>query len=407
MKRSDTRTLTTHVGSLVRSERIIDWHIRRSLGEAVDQSDLQDAIREGVTRVVKQQSEVGIDIIDDGEFGKLNWIAYLGERLEGFVTTGHQQTAEQYAMFWPEQNRFGEFYKVHAQHETTLWMPPVPSLGRYKGHQSTEYTNLVCRGPLRYKPAAVQRDIAILTAALSGARYEEAFMPVVAPGSIELATNEYYASAEEYLMALAGELNKEYRLIVDAGFVLQVDDAVVPAMYYYRFLGRPLSEYLEWAELRIAALNRALEGIPTDRVRYHVCFGSQNIPHTTDPSLRDLIVLVLKVNAQGFAIEASNPRHEHEWMIWRDVKLPPGKILIPGVIGHATNIVEHPELIAHRIMNFASLVGRENVIASTDCGFSQGWNSPRVHVQVQWAKLQSLVEGARLATRHLWGRASA
>jgi 5-methyltetrahydropteroyltriglutamate--homocysteine methyltransferase len=186
--------------------------------------------------------------------------------------------------------------------------------------------------------------------------------------------------------------------------VLQVDDAIVPASYYYRFKDRPLAEYLGWAELRIAALNDALKGIPEDRVRYHICFGSQNIPHTTDPSMGDLIGLVLKVKAQGYAIEASNPRHEHEWEIWRDVKLPAGKILIPGVVGHATNIVEHPELVAMRIVNFANLIGRESVIAGTDCGFSQGWNSPRVHEQVQWAKLEALAEGARLATKRLWGR---
>ncbi len=406
MHRSDTRILTTHVGSLVRTERIVECHIRRSLGEAVDAAEFEEAIREGVAEVVQHQIASGIDIIDDGEFGKLNWIAYVGERLEGFVNTSHQQTAEEYAKFWPEQERFGEFYKAHAQHETTLWMPHAPSLSRYKGHQSTEYTNLVCRGPLRYKPAALLRDIANLKAALAGAPpVTEAFLPVVAPGSLELAVNEYYSSAEDYLMALAAELNKEYRLIVDAGFVLQVDDAVVPAMYYYRFRGRPLSEYLGWAELRIAALNRALEGIPAERVRYHVCFGSQNVPHTTDPSLRDLIGIVLQVQAQGFAIEASNPRHEHEWTLWRDVKLPAGTILIPGVIGHATNIVEHPELIAQRIVNFAGLVGRENLIAGTDCGFSQGWNSPRVHPQVQWAKLESLAEGAKIATRRLWGSA--
>jgi 5-methyltetrahydropteroyltriglutamate--homocysteine methyltransferase len=406
MHHGDTRILTTHVGSLVRTERIIELHIKRSLGEAVDASEFNEAIREGVAEVVRRQVAAGIDIIDDGEFGKLNWIAYVGERLDGFVTTPHEQTAEEYAKFWPEQERFGEFYKVHAHHETTLWMPPVPSLSRYRGNQSTEYTNLVCRGPLRYKPAAVQRDIANLKAALGDVRASDAFLPVVAPGSIELAVNEYYPSAEAYLMALADELNKEYRLIVEAGFVLQVDDAIVPAMYYYRFRGRPLSEYLAWAEVRIAALNRALEGIPADRVRYHVCFGSQNVPHTTDPSLRDLIGIVLKVQAQGYAIESSNPRHEHEWTLWRDVKLPADKILIPGVIGHATNIVEHPELIAQRIVNFASLVGRENVIASTDCGFSQGWNSPRVHPQIQWAKLEALAEGARMATRRLWARAS-
>jgi 5-methyltetrahydropteroyltriglutamate--homocysteine methyltransferase len=354
--------------------------------------------------VVRRQAASGIDIVDDGEFGKLNWIAYLGQRLKGLTKTPHQIRDTDIAGFWPEQERFGEFYKVHALHETRQWMPAARSLSRYTGSQANDYQNLVCRGPLEYDSTAVLCDISNLKSALSQVTVTEAFMPVVAPGSIEIVPNEYYKSEEDYLSALATVLNKEYRLIVDAGFVLQVDDAIVPASYYYRFKGRPLAEYLGWAELRIAALNEALKGIPEDRVRYHICFGSQNIPHTTDPSMRDLIGLVLKVRAQGYAIEASNPRHEHEWEIWRDVKLPAGKILMPGVVGHATNIVEHPELVAMRIVNFANLVGRANVIAGTDCGFSQGWNSPRVHEQVQWAKLEALAEGARIATKQLWGR---
>jgi len=219
---------------------------------------------------------------------------------------------------------------------------------------------------------------------------------------MEITPNQHYRTQEDYLFALADTLRDEYRMIVDAGFILQVDDAILPMQRFMLFQGKDFAEYRQWAELRMEALNHALKGIPEDRVRYHICFGSQNVPHTSDPNLRDIIDLVLRAKAQAYSIEASNPRHEHEWQIWQDVKLPEGKILIPGVVGHATNIVEHPELIALRLENFAELVGRANVIAGSDCGFSQSWNSPRVHVQVQWAKLEALVEGARLASKQLW-----
>jgi 5-methyltetrahydropteroyltriglutamate--homocysteine methyltransferase len=404
MEHSSDRILTTHVGSLVRTEAIIEYQIRRQLGEPVDQADYERALRKGVAEVVTHQAQVGIDIVDDGEYGKLNWIAYLGERLKGMEKISLEASDEQYASFWPEQERYGDFYKVHARHETRDWLPATPSLPRYKGRQSDDYQNIACRGPLEYDDGPIRRDIANLKAALQGVKVVGAFLPVVAPGSIEMIKNEYYTDAEQYLGALAKVLNREYRQIVDAGFLLQVDDAVVPAMYYYAFRGRPLSEYLAWAELRIEALNQALIGIAEDRVRYHICFGSQNIPHTTDPNLRDILPLLLKVRAQAYSIEASNPRHEHEWTVWRDTKLPEGKLLLPGLICHSTNVVEHPELIAQRIANFAAVIGRENIVGSSDCGFSQGWNSPRVHQQVQWAKLEALVEGARIATRKLWGR---
>jgi 5-methyltetrahydropteroyltriglutamate--homocysteine methyltransferase len=262
--------------------------------------------------------------------------------------------------------------------------------------------NLVCTGPLTYDPTALQRDIDNLTAALDGVEVEEAFMPVVAPCSMENTPNRHYDTQETYPFALADALAVEYRMIVDAGFLLQVDDAMLPMRRFQGLENASDAEYRAWAEVRVEALNHALAGIPEDRVRYHVCFGSQNIPHTTDPGLGEIIDLVLGVNAQAYAIEASNPRHEHEWRLWEDVKLPDGKTLVPGVVGHTTNVVEHPELIALRLKNFARLVGRENVIASTDCGFSQSWNSPRVHSQVQWAKLEALVEGARIASDQLW-----
>jgi 5-methyltetrahydropteroyltriglutamate--homocysteine methyltransferase len=407
MQHSSQRILTTHVGSLVRTSELVELEIQKVLGKRVDPVAYESTLRAGVTDVVAQQQRIGLDIVDDGEYGKLNWITYLSQRLQGLAVTDLRLTDEQAAAFWPEQARFGEFYKAYQRVETAHWLPAVPSLPEYHENHLTDYANVVCRGALSYNPVPLQRDIANLHAAMQAAGARQAFMPVVAPGSFETVRNEFYASQEDYLFALAGELNKEYRMIVDAGFTLQVDDAAMAGNYYARFLGKPMSEYLAWAEVRVEALNRALKDIPPDRVRVHMCFGSQNIPHTTDPTMRDLIGLLLTVKAQGYMIEASNPRHEHEWRIWNDVKLPAGKVLMPGVVSHATNIVEHPELIAMRICNFASLVGRENVVASTDCGFSQGWNSPRVHAQVQWAKLESLVEGARRASQTLWGRAAA
>jgi 5-methyltetrahydropteroyltriglutamate--homocysteine methyltransferase len=400
MQASDTRIRTTHVGSLVRTPELVELMIKNRLGEPVDEPTYEKALRAGVRDVVKRQADIGIDTVDDGEYGKINWITYLCDRIGGLESVRAPEELE--GKIWPEQERFGDFYQRYAEFESTQWLPDSPSRSRYHGGQIAEYRNLVCSSALKYKPELLQRDIENFTAALDEVEVDEAFMPVVAPCSMELTPNEHYGTQEEYLFALADALSVEYRMIVDAGFILQVDDAILPMQRFMLFQGKDFAEYRRWAELRMEALNQALKGIPEDRIRYHICFGSQNVPHTADPNLRDIIDLVLMANARAYSIEASNPRHEHEWQIWRDVRLPEGKILIPGVVGHATNIVEHPELIALRLKNFAELVGRENVIAGSDCGFSQSWNSPRVHVQVQWAKLAALVEGARLASRQLW-----
>lgn len=403
MKSSDKRILTTHVGSLVRTPELVELLIRDRLGETINIDTYEQVLRDGVRDVVKKQAETGLDVIDDGEYGKANWITYLDERIVGMEREPAVNELEAGASkFWPEQDRFGDFYRRYEEFESMQWLPETPSRERYHGSQVAEYRRSVCTAKLEYKPDALQRDIDNFKAALAEVSVEEAFLPVVAPCSFELVPNKFYASQEDYLFALAEVLSVEYRMIVDAGFLLQVDDAFLPMQRVLRFRDKPFKEYRKWAEVRMEALNRALAGIPPEKVRYHICFGSQNMPHTTDPALRDIIDLVLMANVQAYAFEASNPRHEHEWQIWRDVKLPEGKLLIPGVVGHATNIVEHPELIALRLKNFADLVGRENVLAGTDCGFSQSWNSPRVHVQVQWAKLQALVEGARLASRELW-----
>lgn len=403
MKKSDNRILTTHTGSLVRTPELVELMIRDRLGETVDRADYERALKEGVREVVKKQADIGVDIIDDGEYGKANWITYLSERIGGMEPEpAIRELESKSSRFWPEQERYGDFYKRYEEFESIHWLPETPSRERYHGSQVAEYRNCFCASKLEYKPAALQRDIGNFRAALEEVDVEEAFMPVVAPCSVELVSNKYYKSQEEYLFALADVLNVEYRMIVDAGFLLQVDDAFLPMQRVLMFRDRDFSEYRKWAEVRMEALNHALRDIAEEKVRYHICFGSQNMPHTSDPDLKDIIDLVLMAKAQAFVFEASNPRHEHEWQLWRDVKLPEGRILIPGVIGHATNIVEHPELIAQRLMNFTGLVGRENVMAGSDCGFSQSWNSPRVHAQVQWAKLEALVEGARLASSELW-----
>lgn len=404
MKSSGNRILTTHVGSLVRTPEIVEIMIKGTLGESVDAATYERTLAAGVREVVKKQAEVGIDIVDDGEYGKVNWITYITERVRGLERSDDPALKQSAAGMWPEQERYGDFYKTYEQHESSLWLPEAPSKARYHGFQSTEYRNVLCTGPVKYDPTILQRDIRNLQAALAGLAVVDAFLPVVAPASIEGIRNLHYPTSEDFLFAMADVLGEEYRAITAAGFIVQIDDAMLPLRRALAFRDKSLADYKRWAEVRIEALNRALKGVPPERARYHICFGSQNAPHTSDPDLIDIVDLILKVNVGAYSIEASNVRHEHEWQIWQDVKLPVGKKLIPGVVGHATNVVEHPELIARRLENFASLVGRENVLAGTDCGFSQGWNSARVHAQVQWAKLEALVQGARLASQRLWRR---
>jgi 5-methyltetrahydropteroyltriglutamate--homocysteine methyltransferase len=263
---------------------------------------------------------------------------------------------------------------------------------------------------MSYDKSALDRDAANFKDALADAGVipgrggTEVFLPVVAPASAYWLKNEYYATDEEFVYAIAGVLHEEYKAIIDAGFVLQVDDAVLMHEADSMLsLGKSWADYRAWAELRVEALNHALRGLPQDRVRYHVCFGSWHGPHAYDPPLRDSIDLILKVNAKYYLMEQANPAHEHEWRIWEDVPLPEGKVLIPGVVTHHTNVVEHPELVAQRLVRLANLVGRDNVMGGTDCGFAQGAFVKRVHEEIQWAKLASLAQGARIASARLWG----
>jgi len=399
MKRSTDRILATHTGSLVRPPEIIRVMRAITAGRPYDEAAFAGDLRRSVAEVVRKEVAAGVDIPSDGEFGKIGWTGYA-QRFAGLERVQGDTPASVLANS-KDRRDFAEFWAYWAPREWDAWQPPLDS-GEAPAPPIARYA---VNGPITYRNHDVLRDIENFKAALQSAGVEDAFLPVVAPGSTEvMAENRYYSTQEDYLYALADALKEEYRAIIDAGLLLQVDDAFMPALWDTMFGSENWQEFRRFSEIRIEALNHALEGIPEDRVRYHICWGSWNGPHSTDVPLKDIIDLVLKVKAQAYSIEAANPRHEHEWQVWETTKLPDGKILIPGVVTHSTNIIEHPELVAWRIANFARLVGRENVIGGTDCGFSQFWNLIRTHETIQWAKLEALAEGARLATAQLWGQ---
>jgi 5-methyltetrahydropteroyltriglutamate--homocysteine methyltransferase len=383
MKRSEHRILTTHTGSLIRPPELLEFVTARQQGRPYDEQAYEECLRRSVAEIVRKQAEVGIDIVNDGEFGKSGWANYILERVSGFEIRRDQLVP----LVWlgRDRERFAEFFAKE--------MP-----GAVTGAPAE-----VCVGPIRYTDqVSIYRDVANLKAALAAVQVEEAFLTVVAPASTAYnGINEYYPSEREYVYAIAEALKAEYHAVYNAGLLVQVDDAVLANMYDHLVQKSP-EHYRKWAALRIEALNHALEGIPEERVRYHVCFGSWHVPHTSDAPLAEIVDLILRVRAGAYSIEAANVRHEHEYHVWEDVKLPEGKILIPGVVTHHTVTVEHPQLVAERIVRFARLVGRENVIAGTDCGFAQGAGLQRVHPSIMWAKLAALVEGARLATKQLW-----
>jgi 5-methyltetrahydropteroyltriglutamate--homocysteine methyltransferase len=405
MKRSTDRIRTTHVGSLVRPAEVIEVLRAEQYGEPIDQAAFARTLRPAVADVVRRQVEVGVDVPSDGEFGKISWTAYVVERLGGLTQQPVPPGGRPLVPPGQDRRLFADFYAVYDPLSATLWLPPSVQR-RGEGGREAVPPRWECTAPITYTGrAAIERDIANLKAALAEVPVEEAFLPLAAPASIEASCpNRYYPTDEAYLYALADALKQEYRAVVDAGLILQVDDAFIP-YNYDRLLpqGVSMDDYRKHCELRIEAANYALAGIPEDRVRYHICWGSWAGPHITDVPLRDIVDLLLKVNAQAYSVEAANPRHEWEWQVWRDVRLPEGKVLIPGVVTHSTNVVEHPETVAERIQRYAGVVGRENVIAGTDCGFAQGWYMARTHPSVQWAKLRALADGARLASSRLWG----
>ncbi len=415
MQRSTDRILTTHVGSLVRTRDIIEGMKARTLGQPYDEAQLAADIREGVRQVVKKQAEVGIDILSDGEMSHHGFSSYIHERMGGIEPRELDPNESVWRGFINrEQEAFSEFFAQYNSHYRHLWMLPdvdISELANVPGNAE----RFRVTGPVSYTgQAALRADIGNLQAALEGLKQDgltvtDAFVAATPPTSrrSDRDVEKFYPSDEAYLYAVADALREEYTAIVDAGFILQLDYALLNPRNHTLLQARPdftPAEVTRAMEVGIEVMNHALRDIPEDRVRYHHCWGSMNTPHTFDTPLREITDLLFKIKAQAYVIEAANPRHEHEWMVWKDVKLPDGKILIPGLISHATNIVEHPELIAWRIENFASVVGKENVIAGADCGFSQYWDSIRVHPTVQWAKLEALAEGARLASDRLWGR---
>jgi 5-methyltetrahydropteroyltriglutamate--homocysteine methyltransferase len=385
----EIRIKTTHVGSLIRPDDVVAIMRRLDRGEAVDPAERQAALEKGVRDVVRRQKEAGIDIVSDGEFGKSSWNYYVYRRLDGLeLRPPVGDTFGEMAVTATDWERFSEFYAEYFPTEQDFENPggDFAAVDRitYKGHDE------------------IGRDIANLKAAMEAEGVEEGFLPVVAPAScFPNLIDEHYGSQEAALMGVAEALREEYRAIVDAGLYVQVDDAFIPFMYDVMVPPGTMDDYLAWAQPRIDAVNHALEGIPEDRVRYHICWGSWNGPHTNDIPLRDVMPLLLQVRAGTYLFEAANPRHEHEWKVWEDVDLPDGKVLAPGVISHATNVVEHPELVAERLERLAWAVGPERVLASTDCGFAQGPYLRRVHPTIQWAKLEALAEGARIASRDL------
>lgn len=401
------RILATHTGSLIRPPELLAFLAAKERGQEIDEDAHQRALRDAVADVVRHQVEVGIDVPDDGEMGKASWITYLYERVSGLEVRPIQ--LEGGTMYPPSRDRQafpGAYAAMDALENESVnesnaaassEMPDAKAAATGAG------VAWVCTGPLTYDRTALDRDIANFKAALEGQDVVDAFLPVVAPASAYWLLNEYYAGEEEFMFALADALREEYRAIVDAGLLVQVDDAVM--MHEADTMmsrGRSWDDYRRWADLRVRALNHALEGLPEERVRYHVCWGSWHGPHVFDPELKDVVDLILAVNAGTYVMEQANARHEHEWRVWEEVPLPEGKKLIPGVVTHHTNVVEHPELVAQRLVRLANVVGRENVLAGTDCGFAQGAFIERVHPEIQWAKLAALAEGARIATRELW-----
>jgi len=382
MKRSEKRILTTHVGSIVRPQRLRE--ITSAAGESTENKKrYEEVLRESVAEVVKMQAQAGIDIVNDGEFGKSSWANYILERTTGFE---HR----------PNDVRPIQWLGRDLERFPDVMATEFPTM---KNGMPTE----ACVGPIKYGDhVSIDRDIRNLKDALKSVKVEEAFLPVVAPASAVFnGINEYYPTEKEYVYAVAEALREEYRAIYEAGIIVQVDDAVLANMYDHYVQQSP-EKYRQWAGLRVEALNHALQGIPEDRVRYHVCFGSWHVPHLADAPLDEIAGFILSVRAGAYSIEAANPRHEHEWRVWEGKKLPAGKILIPGVITHHTITVEHPRLIADRIIRFARLIGRENVIAGSDCGFAQAQYIERAAVSVMWAKFESLAEGARIASAELW-----
>ena len=386
MQRSTDRILTTHVGSLPRPDDLLTMMQARQDGKPVDAAAYARTLQNATNGIVRKQVELGLDIVNDGEMGKSSFITYVNDRLGGI------------------ERREGQRPSPFATSRETLSFPEF-----YQAEQAVQTSSVrrrirvVCASPLTYKgQAQLQAELANLQAAIKGQPVVEAFVPAIAPSNIEATIpNEHYPTPEAYLFALADIMREEYQAIVNAGFLLQIDDPFL-VTYYITRPDLSLKECRQWCELRVEALNHALQGIPEDRIRFHTCYSINMGPRIHDMQLKDIIDIILKVRAGAYSFETANPRHEHEFEVWKTAKLPDDKFLIPGVITQSTVLVEHPELVAQRLVRFADIVGRERVIAGADCGFASFAGSNEVHPSITWAKFQALVEGARIASKKLW-----
>jgi 5-methyltetrahydropteroyltriglutamate--homocysteine methyltransferase len=385
MEVSTDRILTTHVGSLPRPQDVVDLLFAQDRGEAVDPVEFESTVRDAVNETVRLQIEAGVDIIDDGEMSKISYATYIRHRLTGFEGDSARPTPKDLDDYPEYRDRL-----VKAGHSATYRRP-------------------VCKGPIAVKDLEpLRQDIERLKNALAKNKIEEGFMNAVSPGTIAVfQPNEYYPSHEAYLDALASAMREEYETIVNAGLILSIDCPDLAMGRHTRFKKLTDSEFLRYAELQVEALNHALANVPADRVRMHICWGNYEGSHVDDLDCRRIFPIVLKARPQAFLIEGANPRHEHEWEVWRTIKLPADKILIPGVIGANTNYVEHPEVVAQRIERYAAVVGKERVIAGTDCGFGTFAGFGAVYPPFCWMKLKALSDGARIASERLWGRGAA
>jgi 5-methyltetrahydropteroyltriglutamate--homocysteine methyltransferase len=388
MKLSTDRILTTHVGSLPRPDDLFEMMLAKMDGKALDEKAYAERVRRAVEDSVRQQVAAGLDVVSDGEMGKPSFITYAAQRLgglekrDGVRPSPFSNTRE--TRDFPEYYQSAVAEQVSARRRRAL---------------------MVCAGPISYKGhEQLKAELDLLKSALTGVDVTEAFVPAIAPSNIETTTpNEYYKTEEEYVFAIAQAMREEYQAIVQEGFLLQIDDPFL-ITYYITRPDLSVAECRKWAELRVEALNAAIAGISADRIRFHTCYSINMGPRVHDMQLRDIIDIILKVRAGCYSFEAANPRHEHEWQDWKRVKLPDEKVLMPGVITQSTVLVEHPELVAQRIARFVDIVGRERVIASADCGFASFAGSNEVHPSIVWAKFTALVEGARIASKRLWGK---
>jgi 5-methyltetrahydropteroyltriglutamate--homocysteine methyltransferase len=384
MQRSTDRIYTTHVGSLARPVALLDLMKASAAGQPLGDAELTAAHRAAVADIVARQRAAGIDVINDGEQGKTGFFAYIGQRLGGYEPRAGRNTTDK---FRPEIDEFPDYYEQYFKRAMT-------------GGMAVPAASLACTGPVSYVGRdQLALDLAALREAAGDTDPDQAFVCAVAPSGV--GGNEFYRSESDYLNAVADALHEEYQAIVDAGFTLQIDDPFLTEEFSYG--AGSAAQKLETAGRYVDAINRSLRGIPRDRVRLHTCYGINEGPRLHDAPLADLIDTLFTINAGAFSFEAANPRHEHSYHVFETVKLPADTVLLPGVISHATNIVEHPDTIADRIVRFADVVGRENVVASADCGFSsQATYIPEIHPKIVWAKFESLAEGARRATLRLW-----